>query len=162
MKKSIATDIEKLKNPLTFFDVNVGSSLETMEDDFWGKPTFPSGLVTTIHKIRTLPLNQLNAGYLRMAIGQKMSLPYLVPLAVERLREDPLLEGDYYEGDLLQNVLLVPDEYYHWDKASALSILPLAKKAEITLKARDNSELHEVDIEIIKLITDFVEKYSKA
>jgi len=27
MKKSIATDIEKLKNPLTFFDVNVGSSL---------------------------------------------------------------------------------------------------------------------------------------
>jgi len=140
MKKSIATDIEKLKNPLTFFDVNVGSSLETMEDDFWGKPTFPSGLVTTIHKIRTLPLNQLNAGYLRMAIGQK----------------------DYYEGDLLQNVLLVPDEYYHWDKASALSILPLAKKAEITLKAKDNSELHEVDIEIIKLITDFVEKYSKA
>ncbi len=38
-------------------------------------------------------------------IGQSFGLAYLVPLAIEKLRENILAEGDLYEGDLLQAVV---------------------------------------------------------
>jgi hypothetical protein len=37
-------------------------------------------------------------------IGQGIGLPYLVPLALERLEWEPLAAGDFYPGDLLQAV----------------------------------------------------------
>jgi hypothetical protein len=37
-----------------------------------------------------------------------MGLPHLLPLAIERLREDPLASGDFFAGDLLLQVLRVP------------------------------------------------------
>ena len=163
-KEMVIRDIEKLNNPLTFFDVNVSTSLEVLEDDFWGAPTYPSHLVTTIHKIRTLPLNQLNAGHLRMIIGQKMSLPYMVPLALEKLKEDPLLAGDFYDGDLLQNLFEVPVEFYNWDRASADSLLSLANKAKtiLNLKAKEyHFGLDKADTMLVKLIEGFTQKHSQ-
>ena len=40
-------------------------------------------------------------------IGQSFGLPFLVPLAVEELEKDRLVEGDFYPGDLLENVLTI-------------------------------------------------------
>lgn len=40
-----------------------------------------------------------------MLIGQDVGLPYLLPLALEVLRDNPMAEGDMYEGDLLAAVL---------------------------------------------------------
>jgi hypothetical protein len=37
--------------------------------------------------------------------GFSESLPYLVPLAVERLQDDPFVSGDFYPGDLLKSVV---------------------------------------------------------
>jgi hypothetical protein len=42
---------------------------------------------------------------LRITIGQNIGLEYLVPLALERLGDDPFAEGAYYPGDLLVSVL---------------------------------------------------------
>ncbi|MFI6612055.1 contact-dependent growth inhibition system immunity protein [Streptomyces sp. NPDC050507] len=42
---------------------------------------------------------------LRLLIGQDVGLPVLLVLAVEVLRDNPLAEGDMYEGDLLRAVL---------------------------------------------------------
>jgi hypothetical protein len=42
---------------------------------------------------------------LRLAIGQDVGTGFLLPLAIERLRANPLASGDMYEGDLLNNVL---------------------------------------------------------
>lgn len=42
---------------------------------------------------------------MRLLIGQDIGLPYLLPLALSVLRENPLAEGDMYEGDLLSAVL---------------------------------------------------------
>jgi hypothetical protein len=59
----------------------------------------------TCHRLRRKPLNQFTAEDLRVMIGQQVSPPILVPLAVERLEADPLVEGQYYPGDLLAAVL---------------------------------------------------------
>jgi hypothetical protein len=45
-------------------------------------------------------------------ISQRVSVEILVPLAVERLQQDPLAEGDYYPGDLLVSCSRAPDELW--------------------------------------------------
>ncbi|SCE64032.1 hypothetical protein GA0070214_10183 [Micromonospora chaiyaphumensis] len=42
-------------------------------------------------------------------LGQQIAVPALLPLALHVLLQDPLAEGDYYPGDLLVNVLGLPE-----------------------------------------------------
>jgi len=126
-KKALLDELKNLSGPLTLSDLSTELSLETLEHDYWGPPTFPSYVVTTCHEMRKIPLKQLTAEHLRLVIGQQFSLPYLVPLALDELRENPLLDVTHYEGDLLRNLLILPDEYYEWDKASASFLLVLSK-----------------------------------
>jgi hypothetical protein len=60
-------------------------SLQELEGVDWGDPTDQSSLVTTCHRLRRRPLIQFTEEDLRIMIGQNISLPYLIPLAVERL-----------------------------------------------------------------------------
>jgi hypothetical protein len=80
-------------------------SLQELEHADWGEPTYDSHLVTTIHRLRRVPLRQFSVEDLRIMIGQNIGLQYLVPLALEHLRYDPLAQGDFYPGDLLKMVL---------------------------------------------------------
>jgi hypothetical protein len=45
-------------------------------------------------------------------IGQNIGLTYLIPLAIEQLQRDPLVEGDYYPGDLLAAVVRVKSSFW--------------------------------------------------
>lgn len=42
---------------------------------------------------------------MRLLIRQDVGLPYLLPLALELLRDNPMAEGDMYTGDLLSAVI---------------------------------------------------------
>jgi hypothetical protein len=77
-----------------------------------GEPTYPSGLVIECHRLRRVPLKDFTPGNLHIMIGQKISLEYLLPLALEELSRNPFVEGNYYPGDLLANVLKIPDEFW--------------------------------------------------
>jgi len=86
------------------FDIN--QSLEQLENDFWKEPeTFPTGLVENCFRFRKIPLKSLSTEQLRLLIGQKIGLDYLVPIAIERLKKDILTEGNFYPGDLLNSVI---------------------------------------------------------
>jgi hypothetical protein len=65
----------------------------------------PTPLVKEIHELINLPLSKYSIENLRLMIGQEVGLPYLIPLAIERLSDDLFAEGDMYEGDLLSNVV---------------------------------------------------------
>ena len=80
-------------------------NLEELENDNWGSPEYNSRLVIRTHELRRLPLNKFTAEDLRMMIGQKFSLDYLVPVALELLTPNLFPEGDLYEGALLENIL---------------------------------------------------------
>ncbi|MEU1127057.1 contact-dependent growth inhibition system immunity protein [Streptomyces sp. NPDC005899] len=86
--------------------LNRDRSLEELERARWPAPSADdTRLVTTAHALRRRPLGELTVEDLRLLIGQGMGLPYLLPLALEVLRENPMAEGHMYEGDLLSAVL---------------------------------------------------------
>ena len=83
----------------------MSKTLEQIENDDWGEPEFDSHLVKTCHRLRRKPLEEFTTEDFRIMIGQNISLEHLVPRAIEKLREEPLAEGDYYGGDLLSAVI---------------------------------------------------------
>ena len=97
--------------------VDLSRSLQELEGDDWGEPTYPSYVVTTCHTMRRKPLRDVTTEELRLVIGQGFSLDYLMPMAIAKLEENPLADGDFYEGDLLKNVLTVPASF--WDEHPA-------------------------------------------
>lgn len=99
------------------------SSLEQIEGDAWGDPpTDATHLVTTAHRLRRKPVGALTAEDLRMLIAQRVGLDVLVPRALVRLERDPLVEGDFYPGDLLVATLKTPVDYWatHPDQLARL------------------------------------------
>jgi len=111
-------------------------SLTELEGDDWGKPDYSSNLVITCHEMRYKPLRELSDGEVRMAIGQQFSLPILVPLALERLEQSPLLEADFYEGDLFKFVLMVKPEFWTehpnlWQRANDIAEIVWSKVDEL-------------------------------
>jgi hypothetical protein len=82
-------------------------TLEELEGVVWDAPDEDSYLVTTCHALRGKPLGDFSVEDLRIMIGQGLGLPYLLPLALDVLEQDPWAEGDYYPGDLLASALRV-------------------------------------------------------
>jgi hypothetical protein len=80
-------------------------SLQDLEGDDWGEPTHKSPLVETCHRLRRKRLVDFSVEDLRIMIGQRIGLRFLVPLALDQLEQQPLAEGDFYPGDLLAAVL---------------------------------------------------------
>ncbi|GAA4856710.1 contact-dependent growth inhibition system immunity protein [Kitasatospora terrestris] len=86
--------------------VNRDRSLEELERDRWSAPSGgETRLMATVRELRRKPIGGLTVEDMRLLIRQDVGLAYLLPLAVEVLRADPLVEGDMYEGDLLAAVL---------------------------------------------------------
>jgi hypothetical protein len=89
-----------------------GQTLNELDPPAWGPPTYDSGLVIRCHELREKPLSDFTVEDLRIMIGQQISLRHLVPRAISVLEEDPLAEGNYYAGDLLNAVLSIDAQYW--------------------------------------------------
>jgi len=88
-------------------------SIEQLEGDFWKEPReFPTSLVKNSYEYRKKPLMDLTIEEIRILASQSIGLKYIVPLALEKLNEDILAEGDLYEGDLLICISKIPDEFW--------------------------------------------------
>ncbi|NEC86181.1 contact-dependent growth inhibition system immunity protein [Streptomyces sp. SID12501] len=81
-------------------------SLEELERD--RRPDPPDDatrLVVTAHALRRRPIGELTVEDLRLLIRQDVGLSYLLPMALEVLRDNPMAEGHMYAGDLLCAVI---------------------------------------------------------
>lgn len=87
-------------------------TLQNLEKEDWGDPIYPSHLVTRYHQLRRIPLNEFTVEDLRIMTGQQIGLNYLIPLALEKLKENILVEGDLYPGDLLTAVTKVNANFW--------------------------------------------------
>ncbi|MEU4339514.1 contact-dependent growth inhibition system immunity protein [Micromonospora lupini] len=86
------------------------TTIEQLERDVWPDSgpdaTF---LVARCTALRRKPLADFTVEDLRIMLGQEIGVPALLPLAVRIVLREPLAEGDYFPGDLLTNVLRLPD-----------------------------------------------------
>ena len=122
-------------------------TLENLEKRNIDKPTFDSYLVRRCFELYKVPLEEFTTEDLRIMIGQQIGLDYLIPLAIETLKKDLFAEGDYYEGDLLKNVLEIDTTFWnsnrkHWQTLNELIVdrRDEIKKAKFETINFDNSK----------------------
>ena len=110
--------------------IDLNKTLTQLENNKENKVLFDSYLVTRIQELRKIPLEDFSIEDLRIMIGQDCSLDILIPIAIEKLNENILSEGDFYAGDLLRNILLVDVDYWKKNKIFWLAIMKMyeAKK----------------------------------
>jgi hypothetical protein len=87
------------------------STLEQLDGERWPDPQDPTMLVRDVHRLRRIPLGELSDNDLRLLLGQRVGVDWLVPRALDRLQEAPLA-GDLYPGDLLGAVLHATRDYW--------------------------------------------------
>ena len=70
-------------------------SLETLEGANWGSPAeAPTNLIERCLTLRKVPLENFLPEDLRILIGQDIGLPFLMPMALDVLRENIFLETE--------------------------------------------------------------------
>jgi len=111
-------------------------TLESLENDVWTEPDFDDHVRQKTHALRKTPLQRFTAEDLRILIGQSLSLPYLVPLAIEKLRQNLFAEGDFYPGDLLQSVLNLDPEYWYANRPLWQAVFELIRHRDWELDER--------------------------
>ena len=98
-------------------------SLDDIEGTTWGPaPEGATTLVATVHELRRKPVDQLSLADLRLLIGQHVGVDVLLPRVLELLKRDPLVEADFYPGDLLQSVLRLSSSYWQQNPDLAQTI----------------------------------------
>jgi hypothetical protein len=106
-------------------------TIEELENDRWQEPPKESSsLIKTCFQLRKKKIKDLSVEDLRVLIGQDIGLIYLIPIAIDVLKENPFVEGNYYEGDLLKSVLTSDKTF--WKKNPNYKTL-LIKKLELIM-----------------------------
>ncbi|SMR71696.1 hypothetical protein SAMN04488030_1026 [Aliiroseovarius halocynthiae] len=77
-------------------------TLEEIDGQRWGTPCCASYIEATCASLRKKPIGQFTTENLRMMISQDIGTDVLKPFALAVLQDDPMAEGDYYPGDLLE------------------------------------------------------------
>ncbi len=101
-------------------------------------------------------LSEFSLDDLRFMIIQEVGIEYLIEKALGYLKEDILLEANYYEGDLLSSLLKLPSDTWNTNKKEY-------KELKELIENNQNKVLSELDIsmdvdrELSKNITTFLE-----
>lgn len=87
-------------------------SLQDLEIENLPESNLNSRVITECRRLFKLPLSKLDAGDLRLLIVQNIGLQHLVPLALDKLEENPLIDGGLYAGDLLSSLISLSSEFW--------------------------------------------------
>lgn len=91
------------------------NSIEELENNFWKKSELPeSSLIKKCFDYRKIKISELTNEQIRFLISQNIGTKYLIKIALKKLENNILTEGDLYEGDLLNSVLNIKVEF--WSK----------------------------------------------
>jgi hypothetical protein len=91
--------------------IDGSKSLQEIDGEDWGDPeTAETPMIGRVLGLRRKPLRELTHGEVRLAVGQKVGFPIVLEVAIRRLRADPLIEGDYYPGDVLAALVRLDED----------------------------------------------------
>jgi hypothetical protein len=123
--------------------VNTSRTLEQLEATKWPEPPpEATALVQRCHALRKVPLERLTASDLRILIGQDVGLRFLIPIALEALRAQPMLEAEYYSGDLLASAMRVERRYWASAPAERDQLIQVARSAQSAIEQEPDPHVH--------------------
>lgn len=93
-----------------------------------------------MRRLGNKPLRRLNPAEMRELIARNLGLPFLVPLAMERLAEEPFLEAQLHAGDLLTAVLEADTCFWIDNEELWCEMIPILEKAVERINARIQEE----------------------
>ncbi len=108
----------------------INKTIEQLENDYWPPAIGETFLITRCTELRKKKLKDFTIEDLRIMIGQSIGLKYLMPIAIEKLHENPMVLGDFYPGDLLQSVLKREIEYWNSNKDFWQKIYQIIKEID--------------------------------
>lgn len=119
--------------------MKISRTIEQLEGTPWPEPKLgDTGLVRRCHALRRVPLDQLGLGDLRVLIGQDIALKHLIPLALGKLKVEPMLEAEYYPGDLLVAVMSAERGFWATNLDSLSQLKQLAQRARESIGAHED------------------------
>lgn len=116
-----------------------GKSLQDLDGQDWGEPSGDTYLERECRRLRRVPLRDLSPENLRLLLGQGIGQEHLLPLALAQLALDPLVEGDYYPGDLLLATLALPPRIWQSHTEWRSQTIALAQHALTLVNDREDS-----------------------
>ncbi len=124
------------------FDTN--KSVEQLESSYWkDELKYQTGLIEKCHLYRKKPIGKLAIEEIRLLIGQNIALHYLIPVALNILKDNPFTGGDFYPGDLLNNVLKSEVKYWKACPEQRSFLLQILQESEDRLIELRNKRLNE-------------------
>ena len=114
------------------------NSIEELEGTAWPEPEFTSYVVTESHRLRKIKIRELTIEQLRLAFSQGTGTEYLKERTIKELKIDPLVSGDFYDGDLLLSVMR--SDLATFEKNEIEELLELAESA---IQRADNDEIRK-------------------
>jgi hypothetical protein len=100
--------------------------------------SFESNLVKRCYDLANKKLKLFSVGDLRIMIGQNLGLEYLIPMALQVLENDAFIEGDFFEGDLLLNVMRIDNLYWKSNPNYKRKLLEIYRSNLNSLEKVDN------------------------
>jgi hypothetical protein len=86
----------------------------------------PTGLVRRVRALLEMPITELGAADVGFLLRQNIGVGILLDRALDLLESDPMMETEYYPGDLLCAALRVPPQYYAADDGRRARIMVIA------------------------------------
>jgi len=127
------------------------NTIEELEGDYWKAPkNFPTPLTKNVFELRRIKIKELASNDIRLLISQNIGLKYLVPIAIERLKNNLLEESLYYPGDLLLAVLNLNNEYWMENLKQKEELTKAINKQNIASSNVINDEIRESLSQAIK------------
>ncbi|HLO56874.1 MAG TPA: contact-dependent growth inhibition system immunity protein [Saprospiraceae bacterium] len=108
-----------------------------------------------------IKLNEYTSDDIRFMILQGLGLAYLLPIGLNILKENLLIETSYYEGDLLSAIIKIDKTYWFGHEAEYFNLKHLIKENEILLNSTLNKK-YDVDCELILNIDSFNQILNKS
>lgn len=136
--------LDKKKSLLELENIGWKGNVPSKDDSY---------VIRNSYKLYHKNLHELSVEDIRFLIGQKIGLRFIMPLAIDILREDLFAEGDYYEGDLLKNVLNVDSSYWSINIELKDNLIELCNSNMWKMDELDIAE--EIKKNILDLFKDF-------
>jgi hypothetical protein len=130
-------------------------TIEELENDYWVTPlSFQTELTKSIFFLRKKRLIDFDSNDLRILISQDIGVKYLIPKAINLLKENILEEASYYPGDLLSTLLNLDYAYWLKNKVETNQLISLLNISKANIYKSDI-----INAEIKKDLTNSIDKF---